>query len=258
MTLLIHRRRFDDQNTSFLLRNFEDFYLKLVDYQTKIFQAAGADNPSPETAPQSILNDLRTDLETMSLRAGQQGGEYTAGSFQEAMYIMASLTDEFFITLDWEGRRYWADHLLESALFNTHDAGDLFFKKLDYFLSTRDPMRYDLGEIYLMALGLGFQGKYRNTDDQGRLKEYRTQLYRFIYHQDPPKDTGDQRLFPEVYGYTLQEGKTLYFQDIRQWMMIIAFVFGFLLLLSAGIWMKITAPLKEVINHISSLSTIQE
>lgn len=258
MTPALYRRRLEDQNTSFLVRNFEEFYLRLLDYQTKISNKAASSETLSDLQPRNISNDLRQFLENMSVKAGQSGGEYASGSFQEAMYIMAALADEFFITLDWDGRHEWSDYLLESYLFGTHDAGDLFFRNLEDFLRKRDPLRIDLAEIYLMALGLGFQGKYRNAGDQSRLQVYRSQLYAFIYHHEPPKDIGEQRLFPEVYGYTLESGKFMYLQDLRQWVIGAIAVFGFLFLLSIGLWAKTIAPLNYVIDHIFSLHMTQD
>ncbi|MGI4851341.1 MAG: DotU family type IV/VI secretion system protein [Janthinobacterium lividum] len=232
MTPFLHRRRLEDQNTSFLLRSFEEFYLRLIDYQTKILDIAVSSEAIVDLQPRDISNDLRQFLEGLSAKAIQNGSEYTSGSFREAMYVMAALADEFFITMNWEGRREWSNYLLESYLFGSHDAGDLFFRNLEDFLRKRDPLRVDLAEVYLMALGLGFQGKYRNASDQSRLQVYRNQLYAFIYHHEPPKDMAEQRLFPEVYGYTLESGKPTYLQDIRQWIIGSIVVFSFLLLLS--------------------------
>jgi type VI secretion system protein ImpK len=174
------RRRFEDQGTSFVIRDFEDFYLQLLKYKSIIAGTPVTQDELEAIAPQAISDTLKTILERMSMDASQKGGEYAASYFEEATFIMSALADEFFLNLTWEGRQYWEDHLLESRLFGTHDAGDIFFKNLDNFLGARDPMRRDLAEVYLLALGLGFQGKYRNTEDGGTLKAYRHQLYIFV------------------------------------------------------------------------------
>ena len=257
MTFNVMRRRFEDQGRSFLVRDFEDFYLCLLNYQEQILGASsspqGAEN---DLTPVSISEHLIAFLEKMAETSRQQG-EYAGHYFEEALFVMAALADEFFLHLSWEGRDYWRDHLLESRFFGTHDAGDIFFKNLDHFLRTRDPMRRDLAEVYLLALGLGFQGKYRNEQDGGKLQSYRHHLYVFIYHQEPSSGQGEGRLLPEAYNFTLEEGQVKYLQDTRQWAFIFSTVFGFLFILSVGVWKKVTFELEDVMERISQSSMSQ-
>ena len=252
------RRRFEDQGTSFVIRDFEDFYLQLLKYKSIIAGTPVTQDELEAIAPQAISDTLKTTLERMSMDASQKGGEYATSYFEEAMFIMSALADEFFLNLAWEGRQYWEDHLLESRLFGTHDAGDIFFKNLDNFLGARDPMRRDLAEVYLLALGLGFQGKYRNTEDGGKLKAYRHQLYIFIHHHEPRLYKDGERLFPEVYNFTLAEGPVRYLQDVRQWMIVFLILFTVLFIVSIGVWTETTSRLHTVIDRISNLVISQE
>lgn len=258
MKSTVLRRRFEDQGTSFVIRDFEDFYLQLLKYKSMIARTPATQDEFDAIAPQAISDALKTTLERMAIDSSQKGGEYAASYFQEAMFIMGALADEFFLNLTWEGRQYWEDHLLESRLFGTHDAGDIFFKNLDNFLSARDPMRHDLAEVYLLALGLGFQGKYRNAEDGGKLKGYRHQLYIFIHHHEPRFYKNGERLFPDVYNFTLEEDQIRYLQDVKRWMIIFFILFTVLFTLSIGVWKETTSQLHNVIDRISNLAIAQE
>lgn len=252
------RRRFEDQGASFVMRDFEDFYLQLLSYKSRLARSPVTPEEAEAIAPQAISDALKTKLESMAIDASQKGGQYAASYFEEAMFAMAALADEFFLNLTWEGHNYWKDNLLESRLFGTHDAGDLFFKNLDDFLRVRDPMRRDLAEVYLLALGLGFQGKYRDVEDGGKLKAYCHQLYVFIHHHEPRSYEKGERLFPEVYGFTLEEGQVKYLQDARRWMITFLMVFTVLFIISIGVWKETTSHLQEVVDRILNLTTSQK
>ena len=91
---------------------------------------------------------------------------------------MAALADEALLRIEWPGRDVWTSCLIEESLFQSRVAGDLFFDRLDELLRTRDPARIELSSIYLLALSLGFEGRYRGTDSAPRMESYRAALYR--------------------------------------------------------------------------------
>ncbi|HEY7116735.1 MAG TPA: DotU family type IV/VI secretion system protein, partial [Tepidisphaeraceae bacterium] len=45
-----------------------------------------------------------------------------------------ALADEIFLNTEWEGRSYWVSNLLETKIYQTHAAGELFFQKLERLL----------------------------------------------------------------------------------------------------------------------------
>ena len=259
MTLDILRRRLEDQTDTYLIRNFEDFYVKLLGYKADILRSIDPPSSTEEArdplAAPSISQTLKTMIEIMARETSQKAGAYAAACFEEMKFIMAAVADEFFLNLDWEGRLYWKEHLLESRLFQTHDAGDLFFRNLDDFLRERDPMRRDLAEVYLLALGTGFQGKYRHQEDGGRLRAYCHQLYVFIYHQDPQLQDSQERLFADAYGSTMDHGQKKYLQDARQWALGFVILFVLLFLFSISLWNKMTDPVDTLMDHLLTLST---
>lgn len=220
---VLQMRRQSDLTRSYIISNFEAFYHQILLQKERVQSGAympisssedrvpGDLNADSSEGARYILEHLASLLEKQVTQIQQQGGDYASQYFREALYIMVSLADEVFLSLDWQGRKYWEDNLLESRFFNTHDAGDLFFNNLDAFLSQRDPAKKDLGEVYLMALGLGFLGKYRGVNDYGDIRRYLRQLYTFVHHRDLKLFEDPERLFPEAYMHTLEgefDGKT--------------------------------------------------
>jgi type VI secretion system protein ImpK len=252
-------KRARDIETSFVLKFFEAFYYTLLKEKERI-QGDGStgsdsasslhDGESPVSIAKEILEHLYQLLTQQAVEASRFGGEFAANYYKEAQYIMASLADEVFLNIEWAGRSYWEDNLLESKIFGTHDAGDLFFSNLDDFLQTRDPLRKDIAELYLLALGLGFQGKYRGIDDQGKIDAYKQALYVFINHRESHLFKEGERLFSESYNYTLDTGGIKLIEDTRVWMGIFSGVFLVLLFASFLVWYHATADIKSTLADI--------
>lgn len=249
-------------DAGFVMHFFEDYYrllLKHLKTATAEFStAASAMDDVPGDADQAvmertqlILNDLFETLERQAIIAAQKGGEFAVSYYKEAQYVMAALSDELFLNLPgFTGKQYWGENLIEARLFGTHNSGELFFKNLDDFLEKRDPLRRDVAEVYLLALGVGFKGKYRGQGDQRRLDFYRHELYVFINHEEPRLYQGEDRLFASAYSYTLNEGQARRFQDVRFWTGAFASVFGVLLLMSFIVWQSTTSDVEHLTEQI--------
>jgi type VI secretion system protein ImpK len=279
-----------DKDSSFIVRYFEDFYGEIIrqkslvlGYHTlnhareigvgpeKLYKAdltpsiqAGPENVTPEVqapaqpqeaaVPEQIIQTLISLLSSQAIDSARFGGEFAAKYFKEAEFIMAALADEIFLQLDWSGKEYWEKNLLEDRLYGTHNAGQLFFDKIDDFLSIRDPSRADLAMLYLLCLGLGFKGKYRDQDDGGRLEHYRRELFIFIYHRDPTLYELGTRLFPEIYQYTIEDNKVTYLNDVRPWMYVFSSVGVVLLFASYVVWAATTSSIDQLTKSIIAQS----
>ena len=246
-----------EYSESFLLDQFREFYgevirlKQMVGSGTWVFAVEGASEgaPDPAKAANFVWQRLLSLLEQQEIAAVRKGGEYWTTVFEEAQYVMAVLADEIFLHLDWMGREVWNSNLLESRLFHSHGAGEIFFQKLDRLLQNRDPVYVDLAKVYLMALGLGFQGKFRGTGDS-RLDDYRRKLFSYIARRDPDLLDESRRLFPDASVYTLDEGSQSRLPDIRPWVGALIAVLLILIAIGHGIWLNSTAELRQVIEQI--------
>jgi type VI secretion system protein ImpK len=246
---------------SLLLNQFYDFYSEVIRQKKRAQSYAEVPlaerAPEPEEAPyeeeegaQTVSRTLLSLLEEQALEAGRRGGEYGVSFYKEAQYIMAALADEIFLNMDWEGREAWKSGLLEFKLFGTHVAGELFFQKLDALLGNRDPAFVEIAALYLQALSLGFRGKFRDIDDEGKLDYYRRQLFSFIFHKNPDLLNPDRLLYPEAYAHTLAEGEGKKLPYVRRWIIVALLLMLAFLGISHGIWANVTVDLKQVIQQI--------
>lgn len=244
---------------SFLTRRFREYYREVVRLKRLIAEgdwvfgeeeeatAEGAELRTANVAWQRLL----TLLERQALMALRAGGDFAEGMYRQGQYLMAALADEIFLNLDWRGSSAWSSNLLESKLFNSHHAGEEVFRRLDEMLFHRDPVAIDLAEIYLQALALGFQGKFRG-DEEGPLKiaAYKLKLLEFIGDRDADLLGESAYLFPEAYAATLDQGSGRRLPYLRPWFLALAAVVLVWLLAAQFLWGGLTDELEPLLEAI--------
>ena len=82
-------------------------------------------------------------------------------------YIMAALSDEILLNIEWDGKLYWENNMLEQKFFGSQTAGDTIFANIEQLIRGDVANLLETGEIYLKLLALGFLGKYRGLLFQG-------------------------------------------------------------------------------------------
>lgn len=237
-----------DPGRSFLLAAFREFYAELSRLRQHV-QAdpwpAGArpgEGDGRPDAPRTLSARLVAVLERQALEAVRTGGEVAAALHREAMYVMAALGDETFLHLDWWGRAGWSSHLLEARLFGTQVAGERLFQRIDELPRDRDAGRRDLAAVYLMALSLGFQGRYRGTAGIARVEAYRRELFAFVFRRHPSLARGERRLFPQAYENTLRDRAPVPPRGPGRWSAVLAGVAVLYLLVSTLLWNHVANP----------------
>lgn len=243
---------------TFLLRQFRDFYSEVVCLKRLVATSAWlaptaqlTDAATARTrAVTAVWQRLLTLLEQQELAVGRRGGEYGVMFYKEAQYVMAALADETFLHLDWVGKADWQAHLLEARLFDSQSAGEMLFQKIERLLHSGDPVYTDLATVYLLALGLGFQGKFRGSDDRGQLTDYRQRLYAFIMRREPELLHATQPLFPDAYAYTLGAGKAPRLPTAHRWWVLLVCTGLLLGGISHILWLQVSSDLRQTITPI--------
>lgn len=241
--------------SSFIVECFEEFYKHVLKYKQFVFskpweKGEGDASSSPNATAEFILSKLQTFLEEQSLKAASRGDSFSKNYYDEAQFVMVALGDEVFLNLDWPGRHYWETNLLELRLYNSHSAGQVFFERLDLLLQNKDSVRIDLGILYLSALALGFQGKYRHFDDAGALASYRKRLFAFINRREPYLFHQKIHLFPDAYAHTLEGNTIKELPTFRNWFFILTGVIFIYLMVSYIVWYAATVDISRIVDRI--------
>lgn len=200
-----------------------------------------------------VWHRLVTLFQRQALAAWKNGGSYGAEFYKEAQYVMVALADEIFLHMEWEGQRAWITNLLEAKIFRTHGAGQFFFEKLDRLLREQNPIYKDLAAVYLMALSLGFKGKYYGMDDRGKLARYRQQLFTFICGREPDLDDEARYLFPEAYYHNVREESQRKLSDPRIWIVVLGLVIVLYTAATHAFWIQFTQELNTVNLSIAEI-----
>jgi type VI secretion system protein ImpK len=239
---------FDD---SILVQQFRFFYREVIALKQVVHQ--DAPEPALPHLPYAldVIHDmaglsaanvnlvserLATLLEQQQRMALQYGGDFML-AYEEARYAMVGLADEIFLNADWEGKIAWNFNLLEERLYHTHIAGEEFFRRCDALLvAMRDASKIELAKVYLLALCLGFQGRYRGADPHGDLIRYRRRLYHHIFHGTHHLPEGPKPLFPGTEEHTISAGEMRLLPPIRTWIYRLVGVVVIALVLQHLVW----------------------
>jgi type VI secretion system protein ImpK len=251
----------------FLLDRFQDFYREVLRLKQSVGQGSWVFDAQPgpprqsaggvggvgveDLSPTAVWRTLLALLERQALEASRSGGDFALEVYRRAQYAMAGLADEVFLHLDWPGRDAWRSNLLEARLFGSHRAGEELFERIEELLRDRDNVYGELGRVYLTVLALGFQGRFRGHPEAEReLESYRRRLFRFIFGRDPQALRGGERLMPEAYGVTLDEGGGTTLPHLKPWIWALAALV--VLWLGGGhlLWRSTLSGLQPLVTEI--------
>ncbi|MEM9556804.1 MAG: DotU family type IV/VI secretion system protein [Acidobacteriota bacterium] len=202
--------------------------------------------PSARRVWQTLLRALERQATVSSRHDAFDGGILT-----ETRYVMAALADEVFLHLPWPGARRWNDHLLEAELFGSHRAGEQIFERIDELLATEDASQIPLAHVYLSALAVGFQGRYRGRPDgTDQLASYRRRLHRMLAQREPPILEGDGRLVPQCYTVTSVSGDSTRLPYIGGWVAALVLVVVLWIAASFPLWHRLTGEIEALTRQI--------
>lgn len=251
-----------ENKEKFLLQHFHQFYVRLEELKTmakagtwiysddaKIEKQQSKDDDSKLSSNQ-VYQELISMFESQQIAAGKSGGEMGATLYNNALFIMTAIADEVFLTMSWAGQEAWSRFLLETKFFGSNAGGDIFFLKLDSLLKERDPVYTEIAIMFLLALSLGFRGKYHGVNDAGAIEKYKDQLYTFIFQKPPDLNHMDKKLFADSYMHTLEKESKTVIPGLKKWYGFVALLAVSLLGVSHIIWMQMTGDISKTVMQI--------
>jgi len=123
-------------------------------------------------------------------------GNFSREDYDLARFAVFAWIDERLLSSPWEGKTSWMREQLQRRYYQTADAGELFFKKLNSI----GPHQRDVREVYYICLAMGFAGQYCNEGDDYLLEQLKTSNLKVLSGGSMGVPTLDQgQLFPEAY-----------------------------------------------------------
>jgi type VI secretion system protein ImpK len=193
-----------------------------------------------------VWNAMAAYLDQKMYEVKLSASSISHGYLEEMTYIMAAFADEAFLCLlDWNGKRYWRDHLMELRLFRSQIAGQQIFKRIDEVIARRDHGAEELCAVYLMLLALGFKGQYLHQP--AAVDTYRNKLFDRLQMTNPELRQESRHLIPEAYRHTVTEGAPVRLPEPRKWWLVVAAIFAGWLILSTIAWLQLTRPTRQLL-----------
>ena len=116
-----------------------------------------------------------------------------------ARFAIFAWIDEVILSSAWNQKEQWQRQQLQRTHFQTMDAGELFFERLN----TLGPHQNFVREVYYLCLALGFSGRYIDEGDDFLLEQLKTSNLKVLTGSSvglPALDKGE--LFAEAYPRT--------------------------------------------------------
>jgi len=89
--------------------------------------------------------------------------------YDDARFAVLAWVDETILNMPWSQREQWTRALLQVRYYNTTNAGEEFFERLNRLRSDEKSVR----EVYYLCLSLGFRGRYHADGDEFLLEQLR-------------------------------------------------------------------------------------
>ena len=227
--------------------HFRAFYDALVEAREVALACSEAE--ATATA-QSLSKRLLQIIELHTLEMRRLGGRAVMDTEVQARYLKAALADELMLNTDWVGRLAWRHVLLEAQLFRSSVAGYKIFDDIELLLRVREPAQRGAARLYLHALALGFQGRWRGGGDVQRLAQYRRELFEFFAQREPALSGTDRPLSPQAYSSTLGHLARRRIPRLSRWSLVVILIALFLLGISEMLWLWRSWPVRDVLNHV--------
>lgn len=166
-----------------------DYFIDVVAYVTYFLRSA-------ETQQSSSCDAVRNDIQRL-LFASEEGvkrGLVSHDDFDGARFAVCAWVDEALLNSPWTDKNAWMSRQLQQTYYNTTDAGEKFFERLQ----TLGPHQLEVREVYYLCLALGFTGRYFN--DEYNLEQIKTANLKLLLGSSlglPSLERVD--LFPEAY-----------------------------------------------------------
>ncbi|MBW1729693.1 MAG: type IVB secretion system protein IcmH/DotU [Deltaproteobacteria bacterium] len=167
-----------------------DCFSELVAYVSYFLKTVEHRQPPFDQVKQDILRLL-----TQSEDCVKQGA-FSPEDYDQARFAVCAWIDEAILSSNWKERQHWQRQQLQRMYYNTTDAGELFFERLNNLgLHQRD-----VREVYYLCLAMGFTGRYCQEGDDYLLDQLRASNLKLLMGSSVEVPTLDRsELFPGAY-----------------------------------------------------------
>lgn len=216
---------------------------------------AEARTPEPEEGgdggARAVLDRLEDVLKARAELARRQSSEREAAVLREAQYVMCALADDLFLhEVEWKGAAAWGEDLLERRMFGTRVAGERFFENVQRLTKVRGRAEAELAPVYLLALGLGFRGRFRAEEHAAVIERHAADLYEMVAGRPADPAAPARPLVPAGVRNVVQGTGQRRPVPKVSWPLVVAGIVGAFVVLSTGLWYAGTHELSAAADAV--------
>jgi len=167
-----------------------DCFMDLFAYVVYFQRTAGTRQPPYE--------QVKADVQRLLAQSEAQSrkGEIPREEYDAARFAVCAWADEVILGSSWNGRAQWQREQLQRLYYNTTEAGEEFFERLNALGFHQREAR----EIYYLCLALGFMGRHCRPGDEFLLAQLKSSNLQVLLGSSAGIPSLERtELFPEGY-----------------------------------------------------------
>ncbi len=170
--------------------HLSDCFIELVAYVVYFLKTVET-RPSPYDQVKTDVLRLLTQSESCVKK-----GLFPPEDYDLARFAICAWVDESILRSAWNQKTQWQREQLQRLYYQTTDAGELFFERLN----TLGFHQRDVREVYYICLALGFKGRFIHAGDEYLLGQVKSSNLKLLMGSSvgiPSLERAE--LFPEAY-----------------------------------------------------------
>jgi type VI secretion system protein ImpK len=172
-----------------------DCFMELVAYVAYFLRTVATKQPP--------FDQVKVDIQRLMSESEDRfrQGSFSQEDYDLARFAICAWVDEAILSSLWNEKSRWQGEQLQRLYYQTTDAGEIFFERLNAI----GPHQRDVREVYYLCLAMGFMGRYCHEGDDYLLGQVKTSNLKLLTGSSvglPSLDRTD--LFPE--GYPVDSG----------------------------------------------------
>jgi len=167
-----------------------DCFMPLVAYVAYFQQKAATKQPPFE----QVKGDIQRLLSESEMLVRK--GAFSQDDYDQARFMVCAWVDEAILASPWNQKGMWQREQLQRLYYNTTDAGEEVFERLNALGFHQQDVR----EVYYLCLALGFKGRFIHQGDDFLLEQLKLSNLKFLLGSSvgiPSLERAE--LFPEAY-----------------------------------------------------------
>jgi type VI secretion system protein ImpK len=173
-----------------LLMHLTDCFMELVAYVVYFQKTVAVKQPSYEQVKADVLRLLTKSEDCLKKGLVQQD------DYDQARFMICAWVDESILSSSWNQKGQWMKEQLQRLYYNTTEAGELVFDRLN----TLGLHQKDVREVFYLCIALGFKGRFVKQGDEFLLDQLKSQNLKLLLGSSmgiPSLERSE--LFPEAY-----------------------------------------------------------